>query len=155
MPSDRLTQYLDGREVPHFTTRHSTAYTAQEVAATAHIPGKYLAKTVMIKLDGRIVMAVVPATYRVNMREFAAAAGGETATLATEEEFADLFPGCEVGAMPPFGNLWDVPVYCSQTLAEDDTISFNAGNHWEIITMSFNDYKRLVAPRILKFSVRS
>ena len=152
MPIKILEEHLESKNVRYTTLKHSLAYTAQEVAASAHIPGKQLAKTVMVKLDGKLAMAVVPAPERIDLPILAREAGYSEALLAKEPEFARIFPGCEVGAMPPFGNLWNVPVYVSETLAEDEFISFNAGTHTEIMTLAFSDYRQLVEPRILAFT---
>jgi Ala-tRNA(Pro) deacylase len=152
MPLRRLKEMLDSKGVRYTILFHSPAYTAQQIAQAAHIPGKQLAKTVMVKLDGRLSMAVVPASYRVDLEALAYETGADRATLASEVDFRDIFPGCEVGAMPPFGNLFQVPVYVSDTLAEDALISFNAGNHTEVMTLAFRDFERLVEPKILPFS---
>ncbi len=155
MPVTRLKQYLDDERVPYVVLSHSAAYTAQEVAAAAHIPGKDLAKTVIVKLDGELAMAVVPASERVSLRALAWGANVETIELATEEEFADRFPACELGAMPPFGQLWGMPVFVSESLAEDEHISFESGLHTEVISLSFDWYRRLVSPEILGFAKSS
>jgi Ala-tRNA(Pro) deacylase len=152
MALTKLKQYLDSKGVKYTILQHSPAYTAQEIAAKAHVPGQQLAKSVMVKLDGELAMAVVPASTRVDLNALARAVGAKEATLAHESEFARVFEGCEPGAMPPFGNLWRIPVFVSDTLAEDEIISFNAGNHTELMTLSFEDYHRLVEPKILSFS---
>lgn len=154
MPLQKLTEFLDSHGVKYLTINHSRAYTAQEIAASAHIPGKELAKTVMVKLDGRMAMAVLPASYRVDLDALKAAAGAQDAALATEAEFKDLFPECEVGAMPPFGNLWGLPVYVAETLAEDKEIAFNAGTHSQLVRMAYADFERLVKPTVANFSVK-
>ena len=120
MPVKKLKDFLDSQKVRYITARHSTAYTAQDIAASAHIPGKELAKTVMVKIDGQMAMAVLPASYRVDFDLLRHVSGATTVEMATEEEFKDLFPGCNVGAMPPFGNLYGMPVYVAQSLAEDE-----------------------------------
>lgn len=152
MPLDRLKQFLDSNGVKYVTVKHSPAYTAQEIAALAHVPGREWAKTVMVKLDGKMVMAVVPASTRVIFDLLKLAAGAATAELATEQEFRDLCPGCEIGAMPPFGNLFQMPVYMDQALAEDEEIAFSAGTHTEMIRLPFDDFARLVNPTIAKLS---
>ena len=153
MPVKKLREFLDRHNVKYVTISHSKAYTAQQVAASAHIPGKELAKTVMVKLDGKMAMAVLPASFQVDfdlLREVTGAGRGE---LADEKEFRDLFPECDVGAMPPFGNLYDMDVYVAESLAEDDEIAFNAGSHTELIRMSYQDFERLVQPKVLAFSM--
>ena len=148
----KLKEYLDENRIRYVTIRHSPAYTAQEIAASAHIPGKELAKTVMVKLDDQMAMAVLPASHRVDFDQLCETAGARKTELATEAEFRDRFPGCDVGAMPPFGNLYEMPVYVSESLAEDETIAFNAGTHAELIQMTYADFERLVEPRVLSFA---
>jgi len=154
MPVNRLKEYLDGEGIRYVSIIHSCAYTAQETAASAHIPGKELAKTVMVKLDDRMAMAVLPAAEHVDLELLRGSANAEQATLANEKEFKDLFPQCEVGAMPPFGNLYDMDVYVEELLTEDVEIAFNAGSHSELVRLSFNDYERLVKPKILRLSTK-
>ena len=130
-----------------------TAFTAQEIAASAHIPGRQLAKTVMVTLDGNMAMAVLPATDRVDLRLLKKAAGVKKAKLASEKEFKDLFPDCEIGAMPPFGNLYDLEVYVAASLAKGEEIAFNAGSHTELIKMAYGDFERLVKPKVAELSL--
>lgn len=152
MPVRKIKEFLDNNHVKYVAIAHSKAYTAQDIAASAHIPGKELAKTVMVKIEGKMAMAVLPASYKVDFEMLEHAAGAKVVELATEQEFKDLFPGCEVGAMPPFGNLYDMDVYVAGTLAEDERIAFNAGTHTELIQMAFDDFRRLVKPRVVQFS---
>lgn len=152
MPIKKLKDYLDENDVKYVVIRHSSAYTAQEIAAKAHVSGKELAKTVIIKIDGKMAMAVLPASYKVDFKVLKQLFGTQQVTLATEAEFKYFFPDCEVGAMPPFGNLYDMDVYVAESLAEDYQISFNNGNHTELLKMSYEDFERLVQPRVLKFS---
>lgn len=147
MPAAKLKQFLDAHGVKYVTIAHSVAYTAQEIAASAHVRGKEMAKTVVVKVDGRLAMAVVPATLKVDLARLAAAAGAKTAEIATEQEFQHAFPECEVGAMPPFGNLYGVDVYVDRRLAEDEEIVFNAGSHVELIRLKYADFERLVKPK--------
>jgi len=151
MPVQKLKQFLDDQHVKYVTIRHSPAYTAQEIAASAHIPGKELAKTVMVKINGRLAMAVLPAAHRVDLELLADAAGGDV-QLAHEKDFEEMFPGCEVGAMPPFGNLYDMPVFVASSLAEDEEIAFNAGSHTELIRVAYSDFARLASPRVVRLS---
>lgn len=153
MPVEKLKRYLDDNGVKYVTIKHSKAYTAQEVAASAHIPGKEVAKTVMVKIDGEMAMAVLPASYSVDFEELKNVTGATTAELATEDEFRDLFPECDVGAMPPFGKLYDMRTFMAASLAEDELIAFNAGSHTELIQMSFSAYERLAEPIELRFSL--
>jgi Ala-tRNA(Pro) deacylase len=154
MPLRKLREFLDQSGVKYVSMSHSEAYTAQEIAASAHVPGKELAKTVMVKLDGKMAMAVLPASYKVDFAKLKAAAGAQKVELAPEEDFKDLFEGCDVGAMPPFGNLYEMDVYVSESLAEEEKIAFNAGSHTELISLSFSDFERLVKPRMAGFSVK-
>ena len=152
MPLDTLRQFLDSHAVKYVTVQHSPAYTAQELAALAHVPGKDWAKTVMVKLDGKMAMAVVPASGRVIFDLLREESGAQRAELATEREFTDLCPGCEVGAMPPFGNLFGMAVYVDQALAEDAEIAFNAGTHTEMMRLPFSDFARLVKPKVVRLT---
>ncbi|MBN1345571.1 MAG: YbaK/EbsC family protein [Phycisphaerae bacterium] len=152
MPIRRLREFLDQHKVRYVVISHSPAYTAQGIAALTHIPGKELAKTVMVKLDGKMAMAVLPASYKVDFEHLRELSGAAVAELATEREFQDLFPECEPGAMPPFGNLYGMDVYAAESLAEDEEIAFNAGSHTELVRMAYKDFARLVNPRVLKFS---
>jgi Ala-tRNA(Pro) deacylase len=151
MPVAKLKNFLDENRIKYVTIQHSIAYTSQEVAAAIHIHGSELAKTTVVKLDGRFAMAVLAAPDHVDLDRLKAIADAKTATLATEKEFMDLFPGCDLGAMPPFGNLYGLPVYVDERLAADASIAFNAGTHTEAIRMDFADFKRLVEPRIAGF----
>ncbi len=151
MPVQKLKDYLDKNKVAYVSIRHSTAYTASAVAASAHVKGKNLAKTVIVKLDGKIVMAVLPARYRVDLEQLRAVSLSGSAELAMEEDFAKAFPNCEEGAMPPFGNLYGVPVYVDKTLAEDEEIAFNACSHSELIQLPYEAYARLVKPKVVSF----
>ena len=154
MPATRLMEFLDQQHIKYLTIRHSRAYTAQETAETAHIPGKELAKTVMIKLDGKMAMAVLPADEQVDLELLKSSARVRSAMLASEAEFTKLFPQCEVGAMPPFGNLYNQDVYVEESLTTDKTIAFNAGSHAELIQLNYSDYARLVKPKVVRMSTR-
>lgn len=149
MACAKLQEYLDEQRVRYVSIKHSPAYTAQEVAASAHIPGKEVAKTVVVKLDGDMAMVVLPAPEMIRMNHLMAETGAGEVVLATEEEFKDRFPDCEVGAMPPFGNLYDMQTFVEESLTEDEEIAFNAGTHTELVRMSFGDFQRLVAPTVL------
>lgn len=155
MPAQRLKKYLDDNSVKYVVVTHSPAYTAQEIAASAHIPGKELAKTVIIKLNGIMAMAVVPASYHVELAHLKELTDADSVELATEKEFSDMFPGCDVGAMPPFGTLYGMEVYVAGSLADDNTIAFNAGSHRELIKMAYADFGRLVKPKVLEFSEKN
>lgn len=146
MPVERLKTFLDENEVDYESVTHSEVYTAQEAAAAAHIPGKDVAKTVIVKLDGEMAMVVLPATFQVSLDALADTTGADSVELATEDEFKDLFPTCEPGAMPPFGNLWDMPVFVDRHLREDERIAFAAGSHHELVRMAYSDFEELVGP---------
>ena len=152
MPVKRLKEFLDSNNIQYVTISHSPAYTAQAIAASAHVSGKELAKTVMVKVDGKMAMAVLPASYQVDFALMKEAVGAKQLELATEAEFKDLFSECEVGAMPPFGNLYDMEVFAAAKLAEDDEIAFNAGSHTELIRLAYQDFERLVKPTVVRFS---
>jgi Ala-tRNA(Pro) deacylase len=153
MPAKKLKEFLDHQNIKYVSITHSKAYTAQQIAASAHIPGRELAKTVMVELDDQMVMAVLPASYQVDLDQLADAVGARTARLASEREFKDLFPDCEIGAMPPFGNLYGMDVYVAKSLTKDDQIAFNAGTHTELIQMAYDDFERLVQPKVISFSM--
>lgn len=152
MISQKLKKYLDDHGVRYVVIVHSPAYTAQEIAAKSHVPGKELAKTVIINVDGKTAMAVLPASSQVDFDQLRRAIGAETVELAHEQEFKYRFPDCEIGAMPPFGNLYDMDVFVAEKLTEDEEIAFNAGSHSELIRMKYRDFERLVQPRVLRFS---
>jgi len=155
MPLQKLKDYLDENQVKYITIKHSSAYTSQEIAAIAHIPGKDLAKTVIIKIDGKMSMAVLPASYKVSFESLKKILGMDEVRLAYEQEFVDKFPDCEIGAMPPFGNIYGMDVYVADSLAEDEEIAFNACKHTELIKMKFSDFEKLVKPKRIRFSVLS
>ena len=152
MPAQRLMEFLADHHVKFVTISHSPAFTAQEIAATAHVPGKQLAKTVVVKIDGKVALAVLSALDMVSLERLKKATGAEMVELASEEEFSDLFPGCEVGAMPPFGNLWDLNVFVDQRLREDEHIAFNAGSFTELVQLSYSDFESLVHPTVVQLS---
>jgi len=151
MPLERLKKYLDGQNVKYDSVAHYETYTAQETAQSAHISGKELAKTVIVKINGKMAMVVLPAPQKIDPALLKAAVGSDV-KLATEKEFTDLFPDCEIGAMPPFGNLYGMEVYVAETLTRDKKIAFNAGSHIELIKLAYKDFARLVKPKIIKMS---
>jgi Ala-tRNA(Pro) deacylase len=152
MASKRLMQFLDNSGVAYETIPHTAAYTAQGVAAAVHVRGNEVAKSTVVKIDDGFGLAVLPAPRRVNLDALRRMTGSRKVALATEVEMAGLFPGCEVGAMPPFGNLYGVPVWVDESLQKDPTIVFNAGNHREVVRMAFADFERLVHPAIGSFT---
>ena len=154
MPVEKLREFLDSHHIKYITIDHSPVYTAREVAASTLVPRREFAKSVMVKIDGNIAMAVVPASRHVDLDSLASAAGAGDAGLATEQEFQQLFPGCEVGAMPPFGNLYGMDTYVDEMLKEDDDITFNAGTHTQVVRLAYDDFEKLVKPKIASFSVK-
>ena len=152
MLSKKLRDFLDARNVKYITMTHSPAYTAAEIAQSAHIPGGMLAKTVMVIIDGALAMAVLPSNHRVRLDDLRDLTTTDDVKLAHEYEFKRRFPDCEPGAMPPFGNLYDMSTYVSPDLAAEGEIAFNAGSHTELIKMSWHDYERLVKPRVARFT---
>lgn len=155
MPVKRLREYLDRHDVRYVVLSHSPAYTAQEIARAAHIPGQEMAKTVMVRLDGELVMIVMPAPAKIRFDLLRRASGATQVELAREKDFAGLFPGCELGAMPPFGNLYEVPVIVDEALAEDEDIFFNAGTHTELIRMAYADFEAMVKPTVMRTTERT
>ena len=152
MPLNKLRMFLDSHQVKYVVISHSKAFTAQGIAAVSHISGKELAKTVIVKLDGALGMAVLPASFQVDLLALKKAVGVRTADLASEREFKQHFPDCETGAMPPFGNLYGIPVYVDETLTRDKEIAFNAGSHYELIKLAYADFEQLVQPLVLDFA---
>jgi len=148
MPVKKLKEFLDSNKIKYTAMTHSPAFTSQEIAAAAHVSGKELAKTVIVKVDGKLAMVVLPANDQVNFSKLREAIG-KTVDLASESEFKDKFAGCEVGAMPPFGNLYDMPVFVASGLGEKEQIVFNAGSHSELMQVAYRDFERLVKPRVL------
>ncbi|MCM8749247.1 YbaK/EbsC family protein [Thermomicrobiaceae bacterium CFH 74404] len=151
---DRLEAYLREQGVPFQTQHHPIAFTAQEVAASEHVPGRLVVKVVMVVADGKPVMLALRATDRVDLRKLAAVLGVTEVRLAEEREFGALFPDCELGAMPPFGNLYGVPVYVDTALAEDETIFFQAGTHTDTMSLKYADFNWLVRPAVADFAER-
>ncbi|MDZ7736162.1 MAG: YbaK/EbsC family protein [Gammaproteobacteria bacterium] len=153
MSMEKVKQYLDDQQAKYVIMKHSKAYTAQEIAAAAHIPGKHFAKTVVVKIDGKLAFAVLPATDHVHTEKLAKSAGAKSVELAEEKDFKDSFPDCELGAMPPFGNLFDMEVFVSPHLTEADMIAFSAGSHTEVMQLSYSDFEKLVNPAVVEFSI--
>ncbi len=154
MPISRLREFLDSHNVKYFVVSHSPAYTAQEVAASAHVPGKELAKTVMVTIEGKPAMVVLPASKQLDLERLRSIAGTRDVGLSGEQEFALLFPECETGAMPPFGNLYGLDVYVAEELEEDEDIAFNAGSHTELVRLAYRDFKRLANPVVAALTLK-
>ena len=153
MPATRLKEFLDGQRVKYVVIRHSPAYTAQEIAASAHVRGRELAKTVIVRMADSLAMAVLPASGKVDVARLSEASGVADVRIATEEDFRSAFPECEVGAMPPFGNLYGMDVYVDERLSEDAEIAFNGGTHSELIRLAYKDFARLVQPKVARIAV--
>ena len=150
MPVQRLKEFLDKNNIKYVVISHSRAFTAAAIGAITHIPGKEIAKTVMVKLDGKLAMVVVPGSRSIDLNALKAAVPAKAAMIVPETEFSDSFPDCEVGAMPPFGVLYELPVYVDEMLTRDEEIAFNAGSHRELVRMSYKDWERLVKPKVMK-----
>ena len=149
MPARKLKAFLDSRGVKYVSIRHSPAYTAPEIAAFTHVSGSDFAKTVIVKIDGQMAMAVVPANRKIVLSELRDMLLSDKVELATEDEFISRFPDCELGAMPPFGNLYGMPVYIDKSLSGHSQIAFNAGTHHEVIKMAADDFAQLVNPIVM------
>jgi Ala-tRNA(Pro) deacylase len=149
----RLTQFLEENKVPYEIVHHDAAFTAQEVAQEEHVKGRNHAKVVMVKSNGDLAMAVLPAHRIVDLEKFESLTH-KGASLADEEEFTSLFPDCAVGTMPPLGNLYGVPTYVERSLSRDEFIVFQAGTHTDSIKLSYTDYERLAKPVIADLAVR-
>ncbi|MDR5866692.1 aminoacyl-tRNA deacylase [Halomonas koreensis] len=146
MSMERVKRFLDENGVKYVIQQHSPAYTAQEIAEAAHVPGRHFAKSVMVDIDGRLALVVLPATDRVDLPRLAQSVGAGAVDLVPEDDFSRRFPDCEPGAMPPFGNLFELEVFVSPHLAEADMIAFNAGNHHEVMQLAYGVFARLVEP---------
>ena len=152
MPLNKLREFLDSHNIRYLIFSHSLAYTAQGIAALTHISGKEVAKTVIVKVDGELAMAVVPASRHIDLPMLKRAAGAKAVELASEQEFKDKFPDCEVGAMPPFGNLYGMAVYADESLTSIKEITFNASTHRDLMRMDWADLERLVQPKIVQIT---
>jgi len=146
----RLKELFDEAKVSYEVYNHPLAYTAQEIAARQHFSGKEMAKVVMIEVDDRLIMGVIPGSQKINLNTVKASLGAKQARLATEDEFISRFPECEVGAMPPFGHLFGLPVFVDPALEKDDVIYFNAGNHVQTVRLKYSDFAQLVRPQVAR-----
>lgn len=153
MPVAKLERFLAENDVAWEAIPHRPTFTAQETAAAAHVPGREVAKTVVVKLDGVLAMVVLPAPRKVSLERLRKVSGATEVSLADEEEFQDRFPGVEAGAMSPFGNLWGMDVFVDQRLREDEEIVFNAGSHSELLKVAYADFERLVKPVVAELAV--
>jgi len=149
----RLTDYLDRNHIKYVVLTHSPAYTATEIASLVHLPGNEVAKTVIVNMDGKKAMAVLPASHMIDFGVLREALAAHDMELAGEADFKELFPECELGAMPPFGNLFNLEVIVDRSLTGWHDFAFNAGTHREMIRMAYPDFERLVRPKVLGFGV--
>ncbi|MCL5096227.1 MAG: YbaK/EbsC family protein [Candidatus Omnitrophica bacterium] len=152
MPVKKLKEFLDSQHIKYVSIQHSPAYTAQEVAQSTHIPGHSLAKTVVIKIGGKMALAVLPANQKIMLVDLRRVLQSDEIGFAAEEEFKSRFPDCEIGAMPPFGNLYGMEVYVARSLTSEEEISFNAGTHTEVIKVAYGDFERLAHPKVISFT---
>ena len=152
MPVRKLKEFLDQNRIKYVSISHSPAFTAQDAEASSHISGWALAKTVILKVNGKMAMAVLPANLKIIIQDMRDITGTDDVTFASEAEFKAAFPECEVGAMPPFGNLYGMEVFVAPVLAENRDIAFCAGSHTELIKMAYEDFSRLVQPRVMEFT---
>jgi Ala-tRNA(Pro) deacylase len=151
----RLREFLDQNGVEYTHTIHPLAYTAREVASAEHVPAREIAKAVVFLSEQGYGMAVLPGDSVVDLEQLRLDLGLSRLRLATEAELKELFPACELGAMPPFGNLFGLPVYVDSRLAGEDMITFNAGTHRDVVHLHFRDFDRLVNPSVVPFSRRA
>lgn len=153
MPGQRVQAFLDEKDIKYVVINHSPAYTALEISEAAHIPGKMMAKSLMIYKDDTLVMVVMPANYKLSLEAFKEASGAKQARFATEQEFINQFPDCDIGAMPPFGNLYQMEVYADEHLTQHDEIVFNAGSHYQLFKMRIQDFLDCVQPTLIHTSI--
>jgi len=149
MLAPRLHNFLDQEHTPYTTLHHDRTVTAHETASATHLSRNLFAKTVMLKIDGTLAMMVMPTSYRIDLVRLSRALGGPMVELADETEFKDAFPDCEVGAMPPFGNLYGLPVFVDSRLASQTEVAFNAGTHTDAVRMPYKEFERLAQPELL------
>ena len=148
----RLKELFDEAKIPYEVYNHPLAYTAQEIAQRQHFSGDQMAKVVMLEVDGKLVMGVITGSQKVHLATVRENLGAHEVRLATEDEFTSRFPDCEIGAMPPFGNLFGLPVYVDPAVAKDESIYFNAGNHVQTVRIRYKDFDRLAAPQVVRLT---
>lgn len=148
----KLKQLFDEANIPYEVCNHPLAYTAQEIAQRQHFSGDEMAKVVMLMVDGRLIMAVITASQKIHLPTVRASLGAHEVRLASEDEFVANFPDCEIGAMPPFGKIFGLPVYVDPRVTQDETIYFNAGNHVQTVKMGYKDFATLATPEVVRLS---
>ncbi|CAN5348161.1 YbaK/EbsC family protein [soil metagenome] len=153
MATRRTIEFLDGNKVKYVIVKHSPAFAAQDVAASAHVPARTFAKTIAVKLHGQLALAVVPATRQVDIGLLRMASGAKQVEIADASELPKRFEGCQLGTMPPFGNLFGMDTYVEATLAKRAFIAFNAGSHTDVVILRFSDYQRLAHPKLARISL--
>ena len=153
MRGEKVRAYLDKNHIPYQTITHPTTFSAQYTAHSVHMPGKEIAKPIIIKINGKPLMVVVTANQKVNLTFLKRIFSTVDVELAKETEFANMFPDCEPGAIPPFGTLYGMDELISEDLTEDEEICFNAGNHTELIRMKYSDFAKLIHPKIVNFNI--
>ena len=152
MLAQKLTSLLERNRIHYKALRHPPTYTAQDMASAMHVPGREIAKAVVLEVDGKFAVAVLPASRRVDLQRFREAAGAQSVSLAEEVEFRKLFLGCELGAEPPFGHLYGLPTWVDDSLAEDEFITFNGGSHEDAVRIRYEDFARLAQPKVARFA---
>lgn len=152
MVAKTLKELLDKNKIKYVSKKHSPAFTALEITESTHISSNNFIKTVMVKLDNKLAMvAMLPANKKLDVSALANMVNAKNVEIATEEEFSSKFPDCEIGAMPPIGGLYDMKVYADLTFHKGEEVSFNAGTHSEVITMSYKDYEKIANPTLGTF----
>lgn len=155
MLTKKLKDFLEKEKIEYETIHHPSTYTAQETASTSHTSGNEFAKTVIINVDGRLIMTVLPASRSLDLEQLKKDLGTQSVSLASEREFQDHFRGCETGAMPPFGNLYGMEVIAAQKITEQREITFNGGTHQDLVRLKYEDYEKIVRPKVLKCSMNA
>lgn len=150
----RIKEYLEANQIPYTHCTHRLAYTAQEVAAAQHVPGREMAKTLVLKADSQYLMVVLPAVMKLDMKTLREELPFKHVDLASEKEFTTLFPDSETGAMPPFGHLYSLAVYVDRSLTANDEIVFNAGTHIDTIRMKYLAFEKMVHPKVINAATR-
>ncbi len=149
---ERLEAYLREHQVPYLLQHHAQAFSAQKIAESEHIPGKMVAKTVIVLADDQLIALVLPASYQADLNKVQAILGAREIRLAHEAEFANAFPDCEVGTMPPFGNLYGILVYVDKSLTEEETMVFPVGTYTDTMSLKYSDFERVVQPKVIEFA---